>query len=121
MENALISPERMEIPDQIVDFILAFRETRCKQYATDVLSCLDEAEVLNVEASIQRAMSVLATLHLPVQEHFIPIYREREGRAFKDWKLSNMACVYTVLNANPNKPQVAEFQAKLVRRMGGVA
>lgn len=64
--------------------------------------------------AIERAMSTLTTLGIPVHENIISEARSVDGKAFEDFKLSRFACYLASMNGDTRKPEVAKAQAYFV-------
>lgn len=61
--------------------------------------------------AMERAMTTMTTLGIPIYDNMVQVERTEGGRAFSDWKLSRFACYLTAMNGDPKKPEVAMAQA----------
>lgn len=98
-----------DMPEELVGLLNAIETHNCLYYASEFLSYPD-LELRNIENDIRRALSVFSSSEISTDEHFVPVYRVKDGKTYKDWKLSRMACFYVAINANPGNPRVGSFQ-----------
>lgn len=93
---------------------------KCTYYASDVLKNSSK-EPENVESLIQNTIHVFNTLELNAEEHFYSVFRcdpHKPNRLYKDWKLSELACVYLSLNCDPSDLKaIARQQTDLIDGM----
>ncbi len=80
-------------------------------YASDLARCLGYENPAPFNKAVQKAMTVCASLEIPIQDNFKECKREMEGCEVHDWKLSRFACTLAVLNGDISKPGVAKAKA----------
>ncbi|ARS37745.1 hypothetical protein CA264_06185 [Pontibacter actiniarum] len=98
-------------------FLDSLAEKQLTYYATDLLQqrgCNTMDELSN---AVRRATEVCNSMHLPLRENFKVVYRSRNGEVMQDWRLSPMAYMLMVLNANSQNDLVARMQVEMVRRV----
>ncbi|MCX2741886.1 hypothetical protein [Pontibacter anaerobius] len=93
---------------------LADKELTC--YASDLLQQHGCESMVELSQAIKRATEVCTSMHLPLRENFKPVYRSRNGEVVQDWRLSPMAYMLMVLNADARNDLVARTQLEMVRR-----
>lgn len=87
--------------DGIYRFQEALQNLNCQYYASDLLQFVDSEELIMIEASVHRAIEIFKTLHQQTENHFSKVYRGSLNGTFKDWKLSELACLYMLMDGNP--------------------
>ncbi|MCW9705717.1 hypothetical protein [Fodinibius salsisoli] len=86
-------------------------------YASDFLHS-DEDGLIDIEQSVNHTMKVFRTLNIPLEEHFYLIFRSKPHYIYKDWKLSGLACVYMLMNGDPDDVNnLAQQQTTLIDQM----
>src|SRR5262245_58262214 len=80
-------------------------------YASDLMKMLGYESLQTFSNALNRAMGACLSLNISVQENFVEIKREVDGKPIKDHKLTRFACYLTTMNGDPRKPQVAAAQA----------
>ena len=93
---------------------LADQELTC--YASDLLQQRGCGSMDELSLAVRRATEVCTSMQLPLNENFKPVYRSRAGEVVQDWRLSPMAYLLTVLNADSKSDLVARTQLEMVRR-----
>ncbi|AKD05800.1 hypothetical protein PKOR_17890 [Pontibacter korlensis] len=93
---------------------LADRQLTC--YASDLLQQHGCETMDELSQAVKRATEVCNCMHLPLRENFKPVYRSKNGEVVQDWRLSPMAYMLTVLNADAKTDLVARTQIEMVRR-----
>ncbi len=81
--------------------------------ARDVMDWVGETSWPAFKKTMNRAISICATLGIPILDHFTPVSRKIGGRVVEDYKLSRQACFFTVLNGDPENVKVALLQTYL--------
>jgi DNA-damage-inducible protein D len=76
--------------------------------ATDLMTMLGYETYSSFLSAINKAMSICATLKLPIEENFIPFQDIKDQS--KNYKLSRFACFLTAMNCDSRKIQVAAAQ-----------
>lgn len=101
----------------ITRFMDILRTRKCTRYASDFLQ-VDEDDIPMVEDSVKRTMEIFKTLQVPIEDHFYKIYRGRSPFVYKDWKLSELACIYMLMNGDPTDvSNLAHQQNSLIDQM----
>ncbi|HZL56612.1 MAG TPA: hypothetical protein VFC21_06015 [Bryobacteraceae bacterium] len=108
-----LSPEEVELAGQTFEKI-AKENGRRFWNARDVMANIGESNWQNFKKSINRAISICATLGIDILENFTPVEVKIGGRKADDYKLSRLACCFTLLNGDPENATVARLQAHLV-------
>jgi DNA-damage-inducible protein D len=80
-------------------------------FARDLMNMLGYESFTSFENAINKAIQACTTLKIPILDNFIPLQRDIEGKALRDYKLSRFACYLTAMNGDVKKPQVAKAQA----------
>lgn len=87
------------------DGISEFNETlitqKCHVYASDLLRADSPEMLLSIDGSVQHAMDIFSALHQKIDSHFFKVYRGDDEYIFKDWKLSELACLYVLMDCDP--------------------
>lgn len=116
MDN-LIRLQDLQMHSALRDFLIALSDARLIHYASDLLPELELIDEVDFMSSIQKAKQVMATLHMPVEEHFRRIYRTREGLVYCDYKLSHVAYLLVGINGDVSNKKVASIQYELIKRL----
>ncbi len=82
-------------------------------FATDFMKMLGYETYAGFRGAINRAIGACTTIGIPVEENFIRVEREVDGKLGADHKLSRFACYLVAMNGDTRKPQVAAAQAYL--------
>lgn len=91
---------------------------KCRYYASDFLEAKSNRDLIKIEDSVQRTIQVFNTLELPSDQHFYIVYRSGPDFIYKDWKLSELACVYMMVNGDPTDLRsLAHQQTELIDQM----
>lgn len=80
-------------------------------YASDFMQALGYKEFNIVMKPILKATQVCTNTGIDIQEHFVRFENKKNGKAFKDIKLTRFACYLVVMNADIKKQNVANAQA----------
>lgn len=80
-------------------------------WASDLARFLGYQGDSTFRKAVERAMTTLTTLNVPVFENVVEVERVENGKTFRDMKLSRFACYLTAMNGDPRKPEVAGAQA----------
>lgn len=94
---------------------LADKELTC--YASDLLQQHGCESLEDLSEAVRRATEVCNSMHLPLRENFKVVYRSKNGQVVQDWRLSPMAYMLMVLNADSKNDLVARTQVEMVRRV----
>ncbi len=102
------------------DFSHNAKVRKCIYYASDVLKKSGKASK-KMETVIQHTIHVFNTLELNADEHFYCIYRcdpNHSNNLYRDWKLSELACIYLSLKGDPTDLKtIAQQQTNLIDGM----
>ena len=103
--------------NQISRFLDLIAIQKCVYYASDVLKA-EEDQWSEVEHAVQRTLEVFRTLDVSADEHFYVVYRAGLDSLYKDWRLSNLACLYLMVNGDPTDLRsLAHQQTELIGQM----
>ncbi len=80
-------------------------------YASVLMEALGYTEFKVNAQPILKASHVCFTAGIDSREHFINCDNEKDGKKFKDIKLTRFACYLVVMNADIKKPNVSKAQA----------
>ena len=80
-------------------------------YASVLMEALGYSEFKPNAQPILKASHVCFTAGIDSREHFINCENERDGKKFRDIKLTRFACYLVVMNADIKKPNVSKAQA----------
>lgn len=98
-------------------FIDTIIRRKCIYYASDFLHS-DEDSFNEIEPSVKQTMEVFRTLQIPLEEHFYLVFRGNPNYLYKDWKISELACVYMLMNGDPTDiKNLAQQQTSLINQM----
>lgn len=113
----LVTIEQTRTYSRLDDFIdsLADRQLTC--YASDLLEQRGCENMSELGQAVKRATEVCHSMHLPLRENFKVVFRSVNGKVVQDWRLSPMAYLLMVLNADPHNEMVARTQVEMVRRV----
>ena len=95
--------------DSLADSKLTF-------YASDLLNCKGCQDMEELRQALKRATQVCTTMHLPLRENFKVVFRSREGEVMQDWRLSPLAYMLMVINADAENDLIAHTQVEMVKR-----
>jgi hypothetical protein len=110
-----IEPTTAHAP--IDNFVESLADSHLTCYASDLIMCEGCHTFDELSQAVKRATEVCNCMHLPLQENFKVVYRSQNGEVVQDWKLSPMAYMLTMLNADARSNVVARLQTEMVRRM----
>lgn len=105
---------------EITHFLDILTTRKCVYYATDFLQANTNinGQLSEVEELVQHTLQVFKTLDIPTDKHFYAVYRSGPRYVFKDWRLSELACVYLWVNGDPNDfKTLARQQTELIDQM----
>ena len=99
----------------IKNFSDLIRTRKCVYYASDFLQLDVHKHSAEVEDSVQRTLEVFKTLDVSTEEHFFVVYRCDSNIVYKDWRLSELACLYMMVDGDPTDLQsLAHQQTELI-------
>jgi hypothetical protein len=112
----LVTMEQTRTYAPLESFLESLAEKELTCYASDLLHQQGCASMDELSQAIRRATEVCNCMHVPLHENFKVVYRSRNGEVVQDWRLSPMAYMLTVLNADAKTDLVAGMQLEMVRR-----
>lgn len=80
-------------------------------YASTLMAALGYDDFKINAKPILKASQVCTNSGINYMEHFMPCDNEKDGKVFRDMKLTRFACYLVVMNADIKKPNVAKAQA----------
>lgn len=80
-------------------------------WASELMLMLGYEDMNSFRKVIDKATKAFISLGIDHYENIIYVERDIEGEKKPDFKLTRFACYITVMNANPQKEQVARMQA----------
>lgn len=83
-------------------------------YARQFMSMLGYEDFQSFKKAINKAMIACDALGIGMENNFISINRDIDGKNLQDYKLSRFACYMTAMNGDVKKPEVASAQAYFV-------
>lgn len=83
-------------------------------YARDLMEMLGYENYTSFSKAIGKAISVCASLSIPIEDNFTSLKRDIDGKQESDYKLSRFACYLTAMNGDIKKPEVAKAQAYFI-------
>lgn len=108
--------DRFQFPE-ISRFLDLLTTRKCRYYASDFLN-QKEREITEIEHSVQRTLEIFKTLDVPTDEHFYVVYRYDGDTVLKDWRISELACVYMLVTGDPTDLKaLAHQQTELIDQM----
>ena len=108
--------EQLQYNSLINNFLDSMAERNLTFYASDLLEkhgCQSREEL---GQAVKRTTEVCSCMHLPIQENIKTVYRSQNGQAVQDWRLSPMAYMLLVINADSRNQLVAQLQVELIKR-----
>ncbi|MCJ8163610.1 hypothetical protein MKJ04_02075 [Pontibacter sp. E15-1] len=112
----LVTIEQTRTNSPLDDFVNSMAENQLTFYASDLLQERGCDSIIEIELAVRRATEICNSMHLPLRENFKSVFRSRNGEVVQDWRLSPMAYMLMILNADPHHELVARMQVELVRR-----
>ncbi len=109
--------EQLHQSNLINSFLDSLAERNLKYYASDLLEkhgCKNHEEL---DQAVKRATEVCSCMHLPLNENIKAVYRSQNGQVVQDWRMSPMAYMLLVINADSRNQLVAQMQVELVKRV----
>ncbi|WP_347159179.1 hypothetical protein [Pontibacter chitinilyticus] len=112
----LVSIEQTVEHSPIGDFINSLAESQLTYYASDLLNDKGCQSMEELSQAIRRATEVCSSMHLPLRENFKVVFRSSQGEVVQDWRLSPMAYMLMVINADSRNNLIARAQVEMVKR-----
>lgn len=112
----LVTIESTRSQHPFTDFEDSLADSLLTHYATELLEQQGCDNLIELRQAVKRATEVCNCMHLPLRENFKVVYRSRNGEVVQDWRLSPMAYMLMVLNANSSNSFVARTQVEIVQR-----
>lgn len=98
------------------DFIDSCADKELIYYASDLLQQRGCRSIQELRQAVRRATEVCKSMHLPLRENIKVVYRSQHGEVVQDWRLSPLAYMLMVINADAQNDLVARLQVEMVRR-----
>jgi len=96
-------------------FLQIVMERECRYYASDLFEYPDEQDFDALDGRIQHTLEVFQTLHLSTENHFQLVLRGNgHHQVFKDWRISELACFYMMINGDPTDTQIIAEQQHII-------
>lgn len=102
---------------QLDEFLDSLADCNLSFYASDLLNQKGCRTMDEVSLALRRATQVCNSMHLPLRENIKVVYRAQNGEVVQDWRLSPMAYLLMVLNADSRNDLVAHLQVEMVKRV----
>lgn len=80
-------------------------------WASELVKMLGYTEYKPTMTPVQKALQVCMSTNIDTSENMLEMWREVDGKHFKDFKLSRFACYLVAMNADVKKKPVAKLQA----------
>lgn len=80
-------------------------------WASELMLMLGYEDMKSFRKVIDKAIKAFISLGIDHYENIINVEREIDGKIMPDFKMTRFACYLTVMNANPQKVEVARMQA----------
>lgn len=97
-------------------FLEGVQDQKLTYTASELQDMLGYRQLKQLDEAVRRAMAVCRAQHLPLEEHFKPVYCSMEHDLQRDWRLSPLAYALVLLNADPAHPEVARLQLRLLKQ-----
>ncbi|HEY4650101.1 MAG TPA: hypothetical protein VIG72_01755 [Pontibacter sp.] len=112
----LATLEQLQYSSRIDGFLDSLAERNLTFYASDLLEQRACQSLEELGQAVVRASEVCSCMQLPLRENIKAVYRARNGQVVQDWRLSPMAYMLLLLNADSRNQLVAQLQVELVKR-----
>ncbi|MBF9253593.1 hypothetical protein I2I11_09845 [Pontibacter sp. 172403-2] len=112
----IVSLERSGYHSPIDDFVDSLADRNLTFYASDMLSRKGCESMEDLLQALKRATEVCTSMHLPLRENIKVVFRSRGGEVVQDWRLSPMAYLLMVINADYHNDLVAHMQVEMAKR-----
>jgi hypothetical protein len=99
-------------------FISGMNEMNYRYYASELLSSLLQKDDFNLDSSIRRAIAILKLTGVPVQNHFLCVYRSDSSGIRRDWKLSELACSLIIISYDNPSSEIKAYRRRLMDYLG---
>ena len=110
IENTSVNSPLEQFIDSLADHNLTY-------YASDLMHLTGCKSMDELGTALKRATEVCNCMHIPLRENFKVVFRPQDGELVQDWRLSPMAYMLMVLNADAHNDLVAHLQVEMVKRM----
>ncbi|MBB6610212.1 hypothetical protein H7F15_04100 [Pontibacter sp. Tf4] len=112
----LATLDQLQEHDRISSFLDSLAERNLTYYASDLLSRHACQNLSELDQAVKRTTEVCTCMRLPLRENIKAVYRSRGGQVIRDWRLSPMAYMLLLINADTSNEVVAQLQAELIKR-----
>jgi hypothetical protein len=102
----------------IESFVAGMNELNYRYYASELLGGLLHSADFKPEASIRKAIAILKLTGIPVQNHFLCVYRSDATGIRRDWKLSELACSLIIISYETPNAEIEEYRQALMDYLG---
>lgn len=113
----LMTLEQTNLKNPLENFLDSVADQKLTYYASDLLELTGCASMKELSQALKRATEVCSCMHLPLRENFKVVYRSHEGEVLQDWRLSPMAYLLLIINADAHSELVAQMQVELVNKV----
>ena len=113
----LMTIEDAKINSSLEDFLDSLADKNLNYYASDLMHLTGCESMDELGTALKRATEVCTCMHIPLRENFKVVFRPQNGELVQDWRLSPMAYMLMVLNADAHNNLVAHLQVELVKRI----
>lgn len=118
VKQYLIVPEEVSTTE-MKRFLQILKERKCRYYVSDIYGNSNKQELDALDGRVQKTLEVFQTLQIPVDAHFQLVLRGTpQHQVYKDWKISELACVYMLINgASADLPSIADQQHRIINEL----
>jgi len=102
----------------IETFVSGMNELKFRYYASELLAGLLHSAESKPEGSIRKAIAILKLTGIPVQNHFLCVYRSDAAGIRRDWKLSELACSLIIISYETPNAEIEEYRHALMDYLG---
>ena len=100
-------------------FLSRMNELNYRYYASELFRSISGAADSDLYASMRRAIAILRLTGVPVQNHFLRVYRCAGPSGIRqDWKLSELACSLIILSYEAPDTEIEQFQQAIINYLG---
>ncbi len=100
-------------------FLSRMNELNYRYYASELLRSISGTAESDLYASMRRAIAILRLTGVPVQNHFLRVYRcAGPSKVRQDWKLSELACSLIILSYESPDTEIEKFRQAIIHYLG---
>ena len=118
--GCIVSVDAANYYSQAIDeFLQSLRYSKCPYYASEILNFdVKDSSGIEIRRAADRVFQVFNTLNISPEKHMYEVYRATSNYAYKDWKLSRLACLYLMIEGDPTDLNtIAQQQNTLLSQM----